>query len=812
MIRNYIVIALRNLFKRKLYSFINIFGLATGVAVCLVILKYVDFQLSYDDFHINAANIYRTTTTYYQNGEERGSGALSGYAQGPALLADVPEVKTFIRTHPMSGGAVISTAGISGESRQFHEQDIQFVDSTFLDVFTYRMIEGDMATALDRPGSIVFTRSMAKKYFGQEQDLIGKTIQISGGWAPGDFQITAILEDVPENSHFSFSFLLPMHDILKSDQYSKQDNGWGWNNFVTYVELHANTNIAALEQKMPAFIDKYQGKDLAASNGKLVQHFQPIREVHLNPGAKQNYRETSGMNTIYFFMVIAIFILAIAWVNYVNLSTARAMERAREVGIKKAIGAFRAQLIGQFLLESVLVNFLSVVLAVVIAIALLPVLGTIVDKDFTFDFSDPRLWLVLTGLFLFGSIVSGAYPAFVLSSFKTSDVLKGGTEKMGGGFSLRKALVVFQFVSSLILIGGTFSIYRQILFMRSQDKGLTMEQMLVVNGPRVFEGEGINDRLISFKEELKKIPAVKNVTTSRSIPGGGFNWGTQMRKEGDTQELSKSGNMTWIDTDFIETYGMELLAGKTWNPDVASEMESVLVNEAALTAFGLGTPEEALQKRMVLGDDTSAIIGVLKDFHWNSLKSAYSPVLFGASKISRRNISIHLNGEAVQQSIEKVKKIYAEAFPGNPFDFYFLDDFFDRQYRDDQQFAKIFGLFALLAITIACLGLWGLASFTTTQKLREISIRKVLGASTGSIMSLLSAQFLKLVLIASVVAIPVMGYGIDSWLDNFAFRIPLQWDLFVVPAVLLAFIALATVSFQILKGASSNPAKILRSE
>jgi putative ABC transport system permease protein len=727
------------------------------------------------------------------------------------LLADVPEVKTYIRTHPLYGGAVLSNNDAPGEPLRFQEQDGQYVDSTFLDVFTYQPVDGNISTALDRPASIVLTRSMAKKYFGESNDIIGKTIQVSGGWAPGDFTVTAILEDVPENSNFSFSFLMPMQDLLKGEQY-QQDNGWGWNNFVTYVELHPNTNIKTLEGKMPAFIDKYQGKDLASSNGKLIMNFQPIREIHLTTGLQHDSNTKIGMNTIYFFIVISIFILAIAWVNYINLSTARAMERAREVGIKKAIGAFRAQLIGQFFFESILVNLFAVLLAVGVAVALLPVLGSIVQKNFAFDFSDTRLWMVLAGLFFLGSVVSGAYPAFVLSSFKTSEVLKGGTEKTGGGFSLRKALVVFQFVSSLILIAGTFAIYRQIMFMRSQDKGLTMEQMLVINGPRVFEGEGLDERILSFKEELKKIPAVENVTTSGSIPGGGFNWGTQMRKEGDAEELSKSGSMTWVDPDFIKTYGMELLSGKTWNPEIASDMESVLVNEAALTAFGLGTADEALQKRMLLGDDTVAILGVLKNFHWNSLRSAHSPILFGASKVSRRNFSIHLSGGSLQQSIEKVEALYKNAFPGNPFDYYFLDDFFDRQYRDDQQFAKIFSLFAILAIIIACLGLWGLASFTTTQKLREISIRKVLGASTQSIMSLLSAQFLKLVMIACIIALPVMWFGIDSWLDNFAFRIPLGWDLFVIPAAILAFIALATVSLEILKGASSNPARILRSE
>lgn len=813
MFKNYLVLAFRNLFKRKLYSFINIFGLATGVAVCLVILKYVDFQLSYDSFHENGDRIYRTISDTYRNGELTGTGVLSGYAQGPAMQADIPEVKTYIRTHPMYGGAVISNSDVQGEPLRFREERITFADSTFLDVFTFQGVAGNISTALDRPDAIVITRSMAKKYFGKDGDPLGKTLQISGGWVSGDFQVTAVIEDVPGNSHLTFDFLVPIHKLLEGQQY-KQDDGWGWQNFVTYVELYPNTSVKTVEEKAVAFIKKHRGEDHARAGVKIVQKFQPIKDIHLSPGLELESSETMSVNTIYFFIVISVFILAIAWVNYINLSTARAMERAREVGIKKAVGAFRSQLITQFIFESVVVNFIAVVVALAVAVALLPVLGGIVEKNFVFDFADPRLWMVLFGLFLFGSLVSGAYPAFVLSSFRTSVVLKGSAEKIGQKFSLRKALVVFQFVSSLVLIAGTFAIYRQIMFMRSQDKGFTMEQMLVVNGPTVFEREGLTERIISFKNELKKIPAVENVASSATIPGGGFNWGTTMRKEGDPVEMDKSGNVTWVDTDFLDTYSMELVAGKKWNPDVASDMKSMIVNEAALTAFGLGTPEEALEKRMLLGRDTVAILGVLKNYNWNSLKLAHSPILLAASTVSRRNFSIHLSGtsSSLQESIKKIEELYKTTFPDNPFDYFFLDDFFNRQYKDDQQFARIFGMFAVLAIIIACLGLWGLASFTTTQKLKEISIRKVLGASTTSIMSLLSAQFLKLVFIASIISTPLIWFGIDSWLDSFAFRIGVGWDLFIVPALALALIALCTVSLQIFKGANSNPAKVLRSE
>lgn len=810
MFKSHLTLAIRNLLKRKLYSFINIFGLAIGVAVCLVILKYVDFELSYDRFHKNAGNIYRTTTTYYQNGELRGTGVISSYAQGPSLMADMPEIKRYIRTHPMYGGAVIAYTPSAGNPVLFHEENIIYADSTFLDVFTFKAHRGDPATSMDQPNSVVLTTKMAKKYFG-DQDPIGKMLKVSGGWSDGDYEVTAVLEDVPENSHLYFEILFPIHNLLKSGQYLS-DDGWGWNNFYTYVELYPDADLKNLEEKFPAFIEKYKGKDLAESNGRLVLRLQPILDIHLDPGLEYDTASTVSANTIYFFILISIFILSIAWVNYINLSTARAMERAREVGIKKSIGALKSQLIGQFIFESLIVNFIGVVLAAVLAMALLPLLGEIVGKALVFDFGDVRFWLILFGLFIVGSFISGLYPAFVLSSFSITTVLKGTSEKVPGGLSLRKALVVFQFASSLVLIAGTFAIYRQVVFMRDQDKGLTMDQMLVVKGPSVVERATFKERLITLKNELKEIPGVRRVATSASIPGGGHNWGTTMRRDGDEVQDNKDGRIVWIDPDFIDTYGITVLAGRNFNPQIKSDMEAVLVNEAALRAFGLGDPENALTERMVFGGDTSAILGVLKDYHWSSLKTEHQPWLFKADTISSRNFSLLLSGENINATIREVEASFKEMFPGNPFDYFFLDEFFNSQYKAEQQFAKIFSLFAILAIVIACLGLWGLAAFTTTTKLKEIGIRKVLGASAYSIMSLLSWQFLKLVLVASVIAIPLTWYGIDSWLNNFAFRIGLEWDLFVVPVFVLVVLSLGTVSAQIIRGASVNPARILKTE
>lgn len=815
MLKSFFTLAFRNLLKRKLYSFINIFGLAIGVAVCLVILKYVDYELSIDRFHEKASSIYRITTTHYRAGELRGTNVVSAYALGPSMQADIPEIKAYVRTHPMYGGAVASYKPSDGDARIFQEKNMQFADSTFFDVFTYKSLSGNLLTALDHPNSVVITRPIASKYFGKE-DPIGKTVHISGGWADGDYDVTAVLEDVPQDSHFSFDFLFPINRLLEGGQYKQEDADWGWHNFVTYVQVHDHVEVKSAEAKIPHFVDKHLGEEDRQSNSRTIFNFQPLLDIHMSPGLELESSPTTSITTIYFFSLIAAFILVIAWINYINLSTARAMERTREVGIKKALGAAKSQLIWQFISESVLVNFFAVVLSVLIAVILLPVLGEIVNKKFEFDFTDPRFWIILVSLFATGSLISGAYPAFVLSSFNTVEVLKRKAEKLSGGFSLRKALVVLQFTASLILIAGTFTIYRQVMFMRSQDKGLTMDQMLVIDGPRVLDWKdrkGLRSKFITFKNELKNITGVESVATSGAIPGGGYNWGTGIRKDGTQREESKDGAIVWVDPDFVPTYGIPLIAGRNFNPEVRSAMESVLINESTLSSLGLGTPEEALDERIILGDgDTVAILGVLKNYHWNSLKVAHGPFILKADTISGRYFSVHLVGNNFQSPIRDVEKLYSETFPGNPFNYLFLDDFFNNQYKGEQQFANIFTMFAILAIVIACLGLWGLASFTTALKLKEIGIRKVLGASTSSVITLLSWQFVKLIVIASVISIPVTWYGIDQWLKTFAFRIGLQVDLFIVPIVVLLALALITVGVQILRGASVNPATVLRSE
>lgn len=808
MLKNFFKLALRNLLKRKAFSFITIFGLALGVGACFVILKYMDFETSYDNFHESGSSLYRLTRYVIQNGERKPDNVVTTYGLGPALVSDIPEVKRYIRTHTMYGGVVISYNPSGGNPIAFHENKTLIVDSTFLRAFSFAAVNGNAEKSLDDPNSIVITATIAKKYFG-DNDPIGKTLKLEGGWCDGLYNVAAVLKDIPQNSHFSFQVLIPMHNLLHNNGQYQKDDGWDWNNFITYVQLNNKANLATTETKVAAFA-KAKLDPRNHENGFTTGfNLQPLNDIHLTTGIRHDEGNISR-STVYFFGVIAVFILFIAWINYINLSTARAMERAREVGIKKTIGAIRRELIVQFMAESVLVNFAGMALAVLIALLLLPILSDILGKTLTLNLADSRFWLVASGLFFVGSLASGLYPAFVLSSHNVITSLKGNRE--GSGFSLRKALVVFQFAASMILIAGTFVVYRQVSFMNNQYKGLTMDQMLIVTGPRTLPWKIARQRMVIFKEELRKIPGVDAVATSAAIPGGGHNWGADIRRVDDDPKDSKSGSVVWVDPDFIPTYNIPLIAGKNFDLNSSSSMKSTIVNEAVVASLHLGTPAEAINQRVVMGDDTVEISGVLKNYNWNSLKTEYVPFYFRTDTITTSSVSIHISDHNLHQTVEAVNKLYKDLIPGDPFQYYFLDDFFNGQYQAEQQFGKVFGLFAILAVIISCLGLWGLASFTTSQKMKEIGVRKVLGASAQSIVILLSLQFLRLVVIASVVALPLVAYGMNSWLKGFAFHVGLRWDLFVLPVILLGSIALLTVSVQVIRGASVNPARVLKTE
>lgn len=814
MLYSYLKISFRNFVKRKVFSAINIFGLSIGFAVCLILLSFVEFELSYDGHNEKADQIYRTVSSFYIKGELRGTYPLSDFGQGPALLANIPEVNAFVRTHLMHGGGIISNSENLSKHIQFYEDgSIQYVDSNYFEMFTHEVIEGNLQTALDQPNAIVLTETAAQKYFGSGQQIVGKILNISGSWwTNGDYMVTAVIKDAPSASHFKFDFLISTHSLLQSEFYRSGDGTSTEGNFVTYVELSQKAELKAVQDKLPSFLEKYQGDELKRIEGKATMILQPLTDIHLTPGYNLEMSPTISVNTLYFFIAVSILVILLAWINYINLSTARATERGKEVGIKKAIGVQRYQLVSQFITESLILHVMSGLFAIGFAYLFLPLVGEVVNKALILDFANPKIWIAFCGFTFVGSFIAAIYPSLILSSFKPITVLKGIHDSHSSKFSLRHALVVFQFAISIFITGGTFVVTRQLDFMKGQNKGFDSDKMLVIKGPGSIDDLEIENKVASLKSQLVNLSMVKSVATSDAIPGGGYNWGTGMRKDGGGVEENKSGEVVFVDPDFIDTYKMTLLSGSGWHNGTAEQRQSVLLNKMALKTFGFGEEENVIGEKLIVDRDTFDIAGVLEDYHWTSLKTPISPNVLASRKICGAYLSVHLQNADRNESIRQIEKLYGATFPEKPFEYFFLDDFFDRQYQEDRQFHQVISLFALLSIIIASLDLWGIASFSISQRIKEISIRKVLGASQPSILLLLTSDFLRLILIASIIALPITIYGINIWLSNFAYKINQSWDLYVIPMAILIFISLCTISSTTVKAILTNPADNLKTD
>ncbi len=812
MIRNYFYSLLRILFKRTGFSVINILGLAIGMAACLLIMHYVTFELSYDTFNKKADRIYMCKTKRSTSEGVQFYGSLTSLALGPSMKEEIPEIKEFVRLHPQYFGVVISCTDENGKVLKFYEEEMFYADTTFFKIFDYPLVSGDPNTVLSEPNTMVISESMARKYFGQDPDIIGKTVKLDGGWTSGSYRITGILKDIPDNSQLSFDFLLPIQDLLNG-QYLNT-SGWDWYNFKTYVLVNENADLNILDQKLNELINKYQGENLARDNTKEELSLQPLLDIHLHSDFEDDFIAQNRSGKVYFFALIALFILVIAWINYITLSTARSFERSREVGIRKSVGAARRQLIVQFLAEALFINVIALILALIIAQLTLPVLSEMVGKDlFIGQTRDITFWIILLSIFLVGALLSGIYPAFILASFNTVEVMKGISDRSETGITLRKILVVFQYFISLSLLVVTFSVYKQVSFMRNQDLGMVMDQVLVVKGPKVLdENRDYGDLWRNFKNDILAYPEIKSVSSSARVPGTGFSWHTRIIREGNEESSGTGGNITWVDYDFLKTYGIEMLSGRSWSEEFSTDLDYVLVNEIATESYRLGTPEEALSEGLVIGGDTSRILGVMKNFSWNTLRSEDIPIIFFPTPLVNSFFSCKIETENIRKTINAIQSKYDEMFPGNPFDYYFMDEHFNSLYQDDLNFGKIFGAFTILAIVVACLGLYGLSSFTAIQRTKEIGIRKVHGANVNNILLLLYRYFTLLIIIAAVIATPVTFYGIRKWLENYAHKTSITPELFIIPIIALILISLLTVSFESIKAANKNPAVTLRTE
>jgi putative ABC transport system permease protein len=817
MWRNYVLIAWRNLKKNRVFSFINILGLAIGMAACLLILQYVRFQLGFDAFHAKADRIYRVSMQHTSSDGVPHHFARNFAAAGPALQLNFPEVEAQARIYFGSNPVLIGTGA---EKRS--EAGLTFADASFLTLFSFPMRQGDARTALAEPNSVVLTEMASRKYFGN-QDPVGKTLLVQQGETNLPLRVTGLLADVPANSHLQFDFLVSFKTL--NQQVGRDlDQEWGWNDFLTYVLLAPGASPGKLESAFPRLLAKQKGDYFRNAGVREDFYLQPLRDIYLYSNLVGETATRGNGGLVYFMLLIAFSIMAIGWVNYINLSTAKAMERAKEVGVRKVSGAGKTELLKQFLLESFLLNFFSLAIAVTLVQVGLPAFGQLTGTAVAAHlWQDQQTWLILAGLFFGGALVTGLYPALLLSSFQPMAVLKGKFVNAGRGAMLRKGLVVFQFAASTALIIGTFTIYRQLQHLRQADLGMNIAQTLVVDAPIAVDSDSsYAQRLASFSAEATRRAGVENITATGFVPGNGDrgvgSWGGYIRPVESQPNQVKSYRITGVDYQFFATFGIRVLAGRGFSKDFTTDADAVVLTQAAARQLGYATPGAAIGRKIyypIKGRQDNrpiTVIGVVNDIHHQSLKQEVDPVIFHLDLANRSYFAVKLRTGGLQRSLVELREQYEAAFPGNLFTYFFLDEYFNRQYQADRQFGQVFGLFAALAIFIACLGLFGLASFTIAQRTKEIGVRKVLGASETSIVLLLSRDFTRLVLVANLIAWPA-AYGVmREWLQEYAVRIEPSAVLFVAPALLVLLIALATIGFQTLRTARANPAHSLRSE
>ena len=797
MLKNYLRVALRNLLKNKIYSFINITGLAVGMACCILILFFVRDELSYDNFHQKAERMYRATmeATY---GGQHFEIAVTPSIVAPMLQREFPEVENTVRLYNATKfGPVVVRAG----DKQLQEKRFYYADSTLFNIFTFPMIYGDPQTALVRPNTIVLTQSTARKYFGDENPL-GRSININNTW---DFEITGVMQDIPHNAHLQFD-LAASYTTLRQNWAVNET--WESANLFTYFLLKENQSIAMMEEKLPALIDRSLGEGFKAAGNSINVNFMPVQRIHLY--SQLEGETNSDIVYVYIFSIIAILILLIACVNYMNLATARSARRAQEVGLRKVLGAFRKQLAGQFFGESALVTFLALVFAIVLVHLVLPFFNLLSGKQLVINYLEmPLLIPALLGFCILVSLIAGSYPALFLSAFQPIKVLKAGTSSRVRS-SFRNKLVVFQFVVSIALIISTVVISNQLDFFRNKKLGFDKEQVLILN---------INDKALrqdypALKKELLQHSGVVSVSATSGYPGnvlGGYTMSAQGLAEMDFPSVV---GLT-VDGDFVETAGIELIAGKglpkTYNPE---QGYFYLINEAALKRIGW-QKDEAIGRWVNLhGGRRGELVGITKNFHFASLHSAIEPLAMFLSPKSYDYdyLLVKLNTSDIRHTVNLIEQTWEKMVFHRPFEYTFVDQEFEALYRSEDRLSQIFILFTGLAVLIACLGLLGLISFTAEQRTKEIGIRKVLGASVSSIVVLLSKDFLKLVFISIFIAVPIAYLAMQQWLQEFAYRIDIGISTLVFSGILALLIALLTVSYQSIKAALSNPAKSIRYE
>jgi putative ABC transport system permease protein len=805
MLKNYFTIAWRNLQKNKIYSFINIGGLAIGMSATLLIFQYVTYERSYDRFHELADRIYRVKAERYEQRTLSTAWAGGPFAVGNHLKEAFSEIESFTKVY-------LSTNRILESNQKKYKVAFgAFATPDFFRLFSFRLRSGDPKTALTEPNMGAISTSLAKRLFG-DANPIGKVITIERQFP---ITISGVYEDFPKNSHLQADYLMSFSTFQRlvnpnNEPDKNFDDAWNWDGCLTYLLLKKEVNPEKLAAKFPAFLQKNGQTDPKTGSG-LRLHLQPLTDIHLYSHLLMEAGPNGDGNSVYVLFLVALFIIFIAWINYINLATARAVGRAKEVGLRKAVGSYRSQLIGQFLIESTLLNFLALVLAFLLVVVALPLFNQITGQALNYSWlSSSYFWLGLGSMFAAGTLLSGAYPAFVLSRFKPITVLKNGISTFKEGAFLRKSLVVVQFTASVFLLVGVITVYRQLQFMRSQSLGIDIGQTLVLD--RIMDDSTRVKKTKAFKAYLLQQSAIKSVTVSGSIPGEKveFNAGG-IHLIGSPEESSKQYRVIGVDYDFVGAYGMKTLAGRNFDAKLG-EQDAVIFNQTGIKQLGFDEPEKAIGQKIDFWGDVLTIVGVVGDFHQQSPREAFEPLILRLDSGVNGPISIKLADGNTDQGIAMIKRAWTQFFPTDPFAYSFLDERYELQYRADERFGQVFGFFTLLAVFISCLGLLGLATFSTQQRTKEIGVRKVLGATVASITGLLAKDFLKLVLIAIVIAAPLAYFSMNRWLADFAYRIEMRWWMFAVAGAAAVLIAFLTVGVQSAKAALMNPVKSLRSE
>jgi len=805
MLKNYIKIALRNLVRHKGYTFINIFGLATGIICCLLILVYVQDELSYDKYHEKSGQIYRIVNAGVIRGNQLEMPLVSG-PWGPAMVEEFPEVIKAVRIKPPDSRWVIAH-----EENKYPEKGLYFVDPTFFDLFDVEMVAGDPATVLDAPYSMVLTEEMAKKYFGEE-DPMGK-ILVGDNWM--NFNITGIMKKHPPATHMEYNFLVNFETLNRAiDPINKQpyygDLSQEWQNFriYTYILLDSNADPDDVETKMRTLLEERLGRTLRAAGVELNPYLQKLTDIHLKSHLEGELGPNGDESYIYIFSVVAIFILLIACINFMNLSTARSQNRAKEVGIRKVVGADRAQLIKQFLGESITFAFLAAIFAGIVVVFLLKPFNAIAEKNISASsLINVQTVLLLTGLVIIVGIVSGSYPAFLLSAFRPAQVLSGKRHKGASGGLLRKILVVVQFAISVFLIIGLSVIYNQMGYIKNRPLGYDKENIIAVP----LSDPAPRSTYESYKTALLSNSYVTSVSAASTLPGGLFGIAL-LRPVGRPANENLTIQIIAVDYDFIETFGIELKEGRDFSREFTTDMNrALLLNEEVVKQLGF---DSGLDKRLSPGGQIDLpVIGVLKDYYFKSLHQRIEPFAMSLSTSQAFNwVFIKTTDESMAGITQFAEQEWHRINPGHPFEYTFVDRNNDMMYQSEVKLSRLLTIFTAIAIYIACLGLFGLASFTVVQRTKEIGMRKVLGASVGGIIVILSKEFVQWVVLANVFAWPLAYYFMQKWLMGFAYHIDLNIIAFIVSGTLALIIALLTVSAQTFKAATANPVDSLRYE